>query len=94
LPGVVYKGILKVFGESAQTIENLIDIKATGISIERFENALRFNKLKVIGRQHYVTNPIYQYKFAIKPRKQSSSISHIPYLRDFVTSCSYYLVRN
>lgn len=93
LPGSIYKGILKLFGESKMTIEDLMDAKETGISIERFENALRFNKMEIIARQHFLVNPIYQYKFNLKPRKQHAIVSGIPYLRDFLTSASYYLVR-
>src|SRR5688572_10834331 len=36
LPKPVYKGILKLGGENKMTIDELMDIKSTGISIERF----------------------------------------------------------
>src|SRR5688572_13744675 len=92
LPRSIYSSILKLGGESNQTIEDLIDVKETGISIERFEKALKFNKLKILGKQHYLFNPIYQYKFGVRPKKQNALISGIPVLRDFVSSASYYLV--
>ena len=93
LPKVIYRAILKLGGESNLTIEDLMDTKDTGISIERFEKALKFNKLNILGKQHYLFNPIYQYKFDVKPRRQNAVISAIPILRDFVSSASYYLVQ-
>lgn len=93
LPGSVYKGILKLGGESEMTIDELMDIKSTGISIERFEKALLFNKLEIVGKEHFLFNPIYEHKFGVKPRKQFPLISTLPFLRDLVTSACYYLVR-
>ena len=93
LPMSMYQLLLRMFGESKITIDELEEIKETGISIERFEKCLRSAKFKVIAVKHYLVNPIYSYKFKLKPRVQSKIISSIPYLRDFVTSCSYYVVR-
>jgi SAM-dependent methyltransferase len=93
LPMSVYKLLLRLFGESKITIDELEEIKETGISIERFEKCLRSARLKIIAVQHYLVNPIYSYKFKLKPRVQSKVISRIPWVRDFVTTASYYLVR-
>ena len=38
-------------------------------------------------------NPIYQYKFNLKPRLQFKLISIMPYLRNFLTSAMYYTVK-
>lgn len=94
LPRSVYKGILKVGGEKQQTIDELMEAKDTGISIERFESALKFNKMSIVGKRHYLFNPIYQYKFSVRPKMQNELISSVPYLRNFVTSASYYLVKS
>jgi len=69
-----------------------MEVKSTGISIERFERCLDFNNLKVTGKRHYLFNPIYQYKFNVRPRIQSKLISKIPWLRNFFTSGAYYLI--
>jgi SAM-dependent methyltransferase len=92
LPSFLYKGMLKMFGETPSTIQNLMEVKSTGISIERFERCVRRNKLHVIGKQHYLFNPIYHFKFGLKPRRQSAVISHFPYVRNFITTGVYYLV--
>ena len=90
LPMPLYKWLLKRFHEG---VEGLAEIKQTGISIERFEKILKKTTCKIINRQFYFINPIYQYKFGIKCRKQSKLIAAIPYLRNFATTCVFYLGR-
>ena len=92
LPAPLYKSLLKLAGENEVTIADLLDVKKTGISIERFERIVRQSGLKADHRKFYFINPIYTYKFGWKPREQSKIISSIPYVRDFFTTAMYYLV--
>ncbi|TAN20035.1 MAG: class I SAM-dependent methyltransferase [Chitinophagaceae bacterium] len=94
LPASIYRGILKNFKENESTVKELLEIKETGISIERFEHILKKNNYAVLKKRFYLINPIYQYKFGWKPRKQSRLLASIPYFRDFVTTCVYYLVKD
>jgi SAM-dependent methyltransferase len=89
LPVFLYKGILKMFNE--QTTE-LLEIKETGISIERFEKITRQTGYKIVNKLHYLINPIYIYKFGLQERKQAKIISAIPYFRNYFTTCVYYLI--
>ncbi len=92
LPKPLYEFMLKTFGESNQKIKGLIEIKETGISIERFERVLKNERYRPIKRQLFLFNPIYKYKFNLNVKKQSYLISSIPILRNFLTTCAYYLV--
>lgn len=92
LPRPVYKGFLKMMGENDLTLKTLLEIYDTRISIERFERILKKSGLKVLHKQHYLINPIYRFKFGLKPRKQLGIITHLPYIRDFLTTCVYYTV--
>ncbi|WP_153797923.1 class I SAM-dependent methyltransferase [Foetidibacter luteolus] len=92
LPKPLYRGIVKMFGEDKGIIKELMDIKATGITIERFEKIVHNTGFRVTNKQHYLLNPIYKYKFKVNPRKQSPIISAIPYVRDFLTTCVYYTI--
>lgn len=92
LPKPIYKAILKLIGENEGHIGELMEIYDTRISIERFERVIKRCGLKVLNKQHYLINPIYKYKFGLKPRKQWKLITYLPYLRDFVTTCVYYTV--
>jgi len=89
LPTFLYKGILKMFKEDPT---ELLEIKETGISIERFEKITKQTGYKIVGKLHYLINPIYIYKFGLQPRKQVKLISAIPYVRDYFTTCVYYLI--
>lgn len=92
LPKPIYRGILKMIGESKGKITELMEIYDTRISIERFERVVKQSGLKVVRKQHFLINPIYRYKFGMKPRKQIGLITYIPFLRNFVTTCVYYTV--
>lgn len=89
LPRRMYKWILNRFHQPA---EDLLEIKDTGISIERFEKIVKKTNYKVIDKIHFLINPIYKYKFGWKARKQLSLISRIPYVRNYFTTCVYYLI--
>jgi SAM-dependent methyltransferase len=92
LPTIAYKGLLRLFGESEAVVNELMEVKSTGISIERFEKIIRRLDYKIVNKIFYLINPIYEYKFKLTPRKQNSVISSIPYMRDFLTTCVYYLI--
>jgi hypothetical protein len=93
LPMRLYQQVLRWGGERAQTIQELREIKETGISIERFERILRKHNYGVLQRKIFLINPIYQYKFGWAPRSQSTWLSRLPYLRDFFSTAVYFLVR-
>ncbi|MEM0995855.1 MAG: class I SAM-dependent methyltransferase [Bacteroidota bacterium] len=92
LPRPVYRGVLKLFQQSEGTINELMEIQETRISLERFERILRTTGYATVRKQLYLVNPIYKYKFGLKPRKQNKVVGAIPWLRNFVTTCGFYLV--
>jgi SAM-dependent methyltransferase len=93
LPNPIYTGILRMSSESEPVIKELLEIKSTGISIERFEKIVKSSGFTISNKSFFLINPIYQYKFGVKPRKQFRLVSAIPYLRNFVTTCVYYLIK-
>ncbi len=91
LPVWLYKMVLRLGGEKAQKIDALLEIKETGISIERFKRIIVKTNYTVLREVFYFINPNYEIKFGLKPRVAWKLISKIPYLRNlFVTS--YYCV--
>lgn len=90
LPAGVYRRLLK---RNHEAVNDLMEIKETGISIERFERICRQHGYEVVNERHYLINPIYQWKFGWKPRKQSSIVKSIPFVRNFLTTCVYYLIK-
>jgi SAM-dependent methyltransferase len=89
LPGFLYKGLLKAFKEDAVTF---MEVKETGISIERFEKIVKHTGFRVVNQLHYFLNPIYEYKFGLKAKVQVPFVTHVPYLRNYITTCVYYLI--
>jgi len=88
LPVGLYKFILRKY---KQPVEELIEIRDTRLSLEKFERILKRTDYRVLHRRLFLINPIYEYKFGWKPRVQSSLISRIPWFRNFVTTTAYYL---
>ena len=93
LPMSAYKGVLKLFKETPERIADLVEIKETGISIERFERICKENKYSINQRTYFLINPIYSYKFNLKETKQIGLIAKIPYIRNYLTTGMYYLVQ-
>lgn len=92
LPVPLYRGMLKLFGERQKIIDDLLEIKETGISIERFVRIHKDNGFQVKRKQFFLINPIYKYKFNLKVRNQAGFIAALPFVRNFFTTAVYYLV--
>ena len=92
LPVPLYRTVLKMFGESEGKISGLLEIKETGISLERFERLFKKNGYIEKLRTIYFINPNYEVKFGIKPRKLTKLLREIPYLRNYISTCGYYLL--
>lgn len=85
----MYRGILKSKGEN---VEEMMEIRDTGISIERFEKICKQEGYAILHKKHYLLNPIYEWKFGWKPIKQAGIVSAIPFVRNFFTTCVYYCI--
>ena len=92
LPGKWYPLVLKMLGVQPNGIKTMEEIRSTGISIERFLKICKACNLSVCDKKFYLFNPIYQYKFGIKPRTQNVVFASIPWLRNYITMGVYYLV--
>ncbi len=91
LPTSCYSSLLSKCGENKETIQELLEIKETGITIERFEKILKENYV-IKKRDLFFINPNYEIKFNLKPRKVFSILQNIPYFRNYYTTVVYYLV--
>jgi len=90
LPRFMYKAILK---NRKENVEEMMEIRDTGISIERFEKICKKEGYKFFNVRHYLLNPIYEWKFGWKPKRQSIIIKSIPFVRNFFTTCVYYIIQ-
>ena len=90
LPKNIYKWFIQL---GKGPVGELMEIRDTKISIEDFESISNNCGYNIINKKHYLVNPIYQYKFGLKARTQLSFITKIPWFRNFVTTCVYYLIQ-
>ncbi len=90
LPVSLYRKLLIHYHEDPT---GLLEIKATGISIERFLHILKKEHYHILKRDYYFINPNYEIKFDLKPRKIVSLFRWIPYLRNFYTTACYFVVK-
>lgn len=91
-PNTLYHGLLRLGGESENTVAWLHDTWKTRITLEQFERYAKMTNYKILNRELYLINPIYRFKFGLKPRRQLGLLN-IPYLRNWLTTCGYYLLR-
>jgi len=89
LPFGLYEALLKMGKEN---VAEMVEIKETRISIERFEKIVNETGYSVANKLHYLINPIYEYKFGWKPKVQNKLVSKIRYIRNYFTTCVYYLI--
>jgi hypothetical protein len=94
LPMPLYKALIRAFGENKEVLDELVEIKTLGISIERFERIVKQENYAIASRTLYLINPIYKYKFGISARKQFGLIALLPFIRNFFTTCAYYLIED
>jgi SAM-dependent methyltransferase len=93
LPVPLYRAVLRMGGEQDKTIEDLLEIKETGISLERFERICNERSYRIAQRTWWLINPNYEIKFGLQPRKISSLFSWIPWLRNYYITCGYYVLQ-
>lgn len=88
LPRGAYAALLRSGGIDPG---ELLDIKSTGISLERLERFIKQADYHIRAKSLYVINPNYEAKFKLSPRKLWK-VFQIPYIRNFYTTCGYYLI--
>lgn len=92
LPAGRYASLLRKAGENESTIKGLLEIKKTGISLERFERILQVEKYNVLKKEYWFIQPNYEVKFHLKKRRVPRLLRSIPWLRNFYTTAGYYVV--
>ena len=92
LPRSLYVWLMKQSGLGEKGIETRLEIVDTGISLERFERCVSQAELSIRRKTHFLTNPNYKTKFNLPIKKVIQPFNSIPGLRNFYTTCGYYVV--
>jgi SAM-dependent methyltransferase len=93
LPPTLYRAGMKICGENENTVQELLTIKKTKCSIELFQRIVRQTGYRIINRQLWFINPHYEVKFGFTPCKLHKVISAIPYLRNFLSTSCFYIIK-
>jgi 2-polyprenyl-3-methyl-5-hydroxy-6-metoxy-1,4-benzoquinol methylase len=92
LPMPVYRGILCLFKESEQHIEELMDIRRSRMTVETFESLCRMAGYVVLERTLWLVNPHYKAKFGLRPMRLRLGLDRIPYLRNWLSTSCWYVI--
>jgi SAM-dependent methyltransferase len=93
LPACLYRRILKWSGETEGNIGYMMSLRITGLSIEKFTRLAASTGYEVANRRLYLINPHYEAKFGLRPRHLPAIFERIPYLRNFISSTCFWLIR-
>ena len=90
LPRGLYERWLKVFKENPETIRDLMSIRRSQMTVERFEGLCRRHGYRIEDRILWLINPHYKAKFGLTPRRLPRWIAAVPRVRNcFSTACFY-----
>lgn len=92
LPACLYRGWLKLFGEDKSKIDELMSIKRSWMTPEKFEGLCAGHGYKVVDRTFWFISPHYKAKFHLKPRRLWGWLGHVPYLRNWFTTSCFYII--
>ena len=92
LPAFLYRGLLWLGKDSPATVEELLDIKRCGLTVERFRKKAAQHGFRLLKERLYFINPHYEIKFGLKPRLLAPVPGKIPGLRNFFTTSAWYLL--
>lgn len=92
-PLVVYQGILRLFHEPKGHIKELLDIHSSRITIEMFEKLCQIKGCKVLDRTLWFINPHYKAKFGLYPIRLKLGFDKIPYIRNWLSTSCWYVIR-
>ncbi len=93
LPTPAYRKVLELAGETGKQIDDLIEIKETGISLSRFNELIERAGFVFEQRDLWLINPNYEVKFGLRPRSLPGPLGKLPWVKDFYVTCCYALVR-
>lgn len=91
LPEWLLRTMFRLFGQN-ESPEWILELRDTGISIERFERLAAQSGFRIIDRRLWLINPHYRAKFGLRPQKLPATVAAIPRFRNYLTTSCFYLL--
>lgn len=92
LPASLYRGYLRIFKEDPAKIDELLSIKRSKMTPEKFERLCRETGFQIVERKLWLISPHYKAKFNLRPTRLRLGLDHIPFLRNFLSTSCFYIV--
>ena len=92
LPASFYRGYLRIFKEDPAKIDELLSIKRSKMTPEKFERLCRETGFQIVERKLWLISPHYKAKFNLRPTRLRLGLDHIPFLRNFLSTSCFYIV--
>lgn len=93
LPKNFYRKILEITGEKDEVINELLELNDSKVTVEHFENLVQESNFSLLDARLYFINPNYEVKFNLKPIILAKFLTHIPILRNFLTTTCYAVLK-
>ncbi len=89
----IYRNILKISGEREEVIKELIELNESKVTLEHFGKLIQETDFKFLAARLYFINPNYEVKFNLKPIVLNKYLAQIPYLRNFLSTTCYAVLK-
>jgi benzoyl-CoA reductase/2-hydroxyglutaryl-CoA dehydratase subunit BcrC/BadD/HgdB len=88
---ITKKIVSLVIKKNNEAVDDLLEIRDTKITIERFEKICKQENYHILHKRHYLLNPIYKWKFKCKAQKTICiNSSNSIYTKFFYNMCVLY----
>ena len=94
LPLKIYKAFLGRCGENEDQIKELESIYHSRVTVELFEQLCRESSLRIVNRTLWLVNPHYKAKFKLHPLRMPRFLAVIPYLRNWLATSCFYIIKH
>ncbi len=92
LPVSLYRGYLKIFKEDPARIDELLSIKHSKMTPEKFERLCKETGFHIVERKLWLISPHYKAKFHLRPTRLRLGLDRVPFLRNFFSTSCFYIV--
>jgi 2-polyprenyl-3-methyl-5-hydroxy-6-metoxy-1,4-benzoquinol methylase len=89
LPQAWFRALAKSCNEQKPVIDELVGLYDSRLSLAALNKLLREIPYEVVVKKLYLTNPMYKYKFGLRPIVQPALVAHLPVIRELITTVAY-----
>jgi 2-polyprenyl-3-methyl-5-hydroxy-6-metoxy-1,4-benzoquinol methylase len=89
LPRSWFRKLAHRFGEPPALVEELAGLYSSRLTLTAFNKLLRQAPFAVVRTRLYLINPMYKYKFGLRPIPHPAFVARLPVIRELMTTVCY-----